>query len=103
MSDDHKFDLFSPERLARRTDHENSKAAAREIQGDLKGLRARALALVEAHPGKTARQLSALAGDAELRTVGRRLGELNKLKLVKRGESVRCGTTNRMVATWWAE
>jgi hypothetical protein len=87
--------------LARKTDPGTSWAAAREIQPDLSGLRRRAAALVTKYPGRIARELSELAGDGDPRTLNRRLGEVERTGLVRRGVARRCAVTGKLCATWW--
>ena len=96
-------DLFTvtPAR-ARRSDPAESHAAAESITPHLSAERRRALNLVRLYPGRTTKELGALAaadygGEAELwrQRIGRRLGELAEMGLIERGSVVRDGC-----ATW---
>jgi hypothetical protein len=89
--------------LARKTDPGTSWAAARAVEDscELAGLRRRAVELVTQNPGRIARELSSLAGDSDPRTLNRRLGEVEDMGLVRRGEARRCAVTNKLCATWW--
>ena len=91
--------------LARSTDPETSHIAAEEIteEGQLVGLRRRAYELVRDNPGRIARELSAIAGDHDARTINRRLGEIERMGLIYRGAEKRCEVTGRLCATWWAK
>jgi len=96
------FDEPDPKTLARRTDPVESKQAAAQIVPELEGLRRRTYQMVKLYPGRIARELSELAGDTDFRIIGRRLGEVEKLGLIRRGESRACKHTGRRCATWWA-
>lgn len=95
--------LDDPSMLARRTDPRTSKLAANEVAetGELKGLRLRAYLAVQSNPGCIARELSAVLGDNDPRTLNRRLGEVETMGLISRGETRRCKVTGKMCATWW--
>lgn len=96
-------DLFSEPARARRTDPAESHAAAARITGDgLTDGRRRALNLVKLYPGRTTKELGALAamdfgGEAEAwrQKIGRRLFELSAAGLIERGSVRRDGC-----ATW---
>jgi len=88
--------------LARKTDPGTSWAAAKSLEpAELAGLRRRAVALVTKYPGRIARELSELAGDGDPRTLNRRLGEVERMGLVRRGQARRCAVTGKLCATWW--
>lgn len=94
-------DLFDPKRLARSSDHWTSKRAAEEIVPELSSLRREVLRLVKEYPGSIARELTDIAGHRDERKVGRRLSELERMDLVRRGEERRCAVTGRQCSTWW--
>ena len=93
--------LFRAQALARSTDPRESKQAAREAVAEGKVTKARAMALdaVRATPGLTANELEC-AHDLLRSTFGRRLGELEKLGMVRRDKSRRCRITGRTAACW---
>lgn len=93
--------LFDPRRLARSEDPVESKLAAEEIATSLSALRRHAYELVREHPGLIARELSEIAGHADPRTLNRRLGEVEEMGLIRRGESRPCAVTGRHCATWF--
>ena len=85
--------------LARRSDPETSKLAAEGVVLDGTVQRSKALALnaVRDHPGQTARELAERIG---VRSIHRRLTELDRDGVVSRCESRRCAITGRKAATW---
>lgn len=89
--------------IARRSDPESSKAAAREITES--GLRVRqqteVLRLVRAYPNRTSLEL-AQHGSLDRYVIARRLPELEQAGLVKRGEMRRCSIGARPALTWEA-
>lgn len=87
--------------LARRTDPETSKLSAQETVHDVAGLQSRAADAVARWPGRTGRELTVLLDDTSDRTVGRRLSEIEKKGLVRRGASRPCRVTGRQAATWF--
>ena len=89
-----------PAPLARDADPVESKIAAAQIQESLGDLQAWAAECVKKSPGKTAMELAQLYCITDPRKIGRRLGECEKLGLVKRGEARECSITRRMAATW---
>lgn len=99
-------DLFAPtvepRKLARLNHPESSLLAAESIAAKLPDLRKRALALVIRFPGRTSRGLADIAGDRDIRTIGRRLGELEKANLIRRGPLKKCDVTGRLCSTWFA-
>jgi len=97
-------DLFAPtpepRKLARVEHPPTSLLAAKSIAAQLPDLRRRALALVIRFPGRTSRALADIAQDRDIRTIGRRLGELERAHLVKRGPVQKCPITGRLCSTW---
>lgn len=89
--------------LRRNTDPEPSHLAAEEIvsSGRLGELQSWVLGLVEDYPGKTGSELAVAACVGESYTIKRRLGELDKKGLIRRGEVRQCGVSARQAATWW--
>jgi hypothetical protein len=87
--------------IARHTDPDTSKAAAKQITNSgVRGEQHRTvLAAVKAHPGKTSRELAAEA-DLDRYMVARRLPELEKLGVVKRAAERMC-TIGKLSATTW--
>ena len=94
-------DLFDPRRLARNEDPVESKRAAESVVPSLSALRRQAYELVRDNPGLIARELSAIAGHSDPRTLNRRLGEVEEMRLIRRGESRPCAVTGRHCATWF--
>ena len=89
-----------PAPLARSEDPIESKLAASQIEETVADLQAWAVQCVKDHPGKTAMELSVLYEQTDSRKIGRRLGECEKLGLIRRGESRECSITKRRAATW---
>ena len=87
----------------RATDPETSWKAEDGINKD--GTRDRqarqVLALVRAAPGKTSAEIGQISMAVDRYIAARRLPELEKLHLVRRGEARRCSTTGRQAMTWW--
>jgi len=87
--------------IARRNDPGSSKVAAREITES--GLRARqqaeVLRLVRAYPKHTSLEL-AQHGSLDRYVIARRLPELERAGLVRRGEIRRCAVGARPALTW---
>jgi hypothetical protein len=98
---DIQFDLFAPKTLARASDPDTSHQGAEFILKHLTSARAYALRHVEANPGCTAKELSGVSGDFDVRQIGRRLGELEKLGLLVRKGPRRCKHSGRNAATWY--
>lgn len=90
--------------LWRTTDPETSKEAGRHMvsSGRLKKAQGDALRWVREHPGRTATELAHAVGVFDPRVLNRRLPELERLGLVKRGEPRPCRVTSRRAAVWWA-
>lgn len=93
--------MGKPDPLARAADPETSKAAARGIVPHLGALQQAAADAVRRWPGRTATELAVNAGHADPRVFNRRLGECERLGMVRRGEPRRCKATGRQAATWW--
>lgn len=96
--------LMAPQTpIARRTDPESSKAAAEDITES--GLRAHqqaeVLRLVRAHPKHTSLEL-AQHGSLDRYAIARRLPELERAGLVRRGEIRPCSVGARPALTWEA-
>lgn len=87
--------------LARATDPETSKAAARAIIPHLSKLHAWTTECVQKSPGKTSRELAALYCPTDPRTINRRLGECEARQSVIRGAERACTISGRMAETWW--
>ena len=86
---------------ARRTDPEPSHVAARDLvaSGELGRQQALALDLVRRRPGLTSHELA--DGNVTLRYMAaRRLPELSRKGLVRRGPARRCRVTGRLATTW---
>lgn len=88
--------------LARRTDPETSKAAARQLTlFELRDLRKWAADCVRKSPGLTQRELGDQYCPSDLRKIGRRLAECEKKGLVRRGPARKCSITGRSAETWY--
>ena len=87
--------------LARPTDPATSHAAATEIAPKLSDIRAWALSLLREHPGMTAVELCEAAGIGDVRKVNRRLPELERDGLVRRGEARVCRVTGKRAQPWF--
>lgn len=88
--------------VTRTSDPETSRLAEEQITKD--GSRARAcaeaLALVQAQPGWTANEYEAFIGVSDGR-IRKRLTDLEKLGLVRRGEARTSAITRKLNQTWW--
>lgn len=87
--------------LSRAADPETSHEAADKIATDLPKLQNLALAKVWRWPGRTVSELAELADARDPRSIGRRLPELERKGLVRRGDARKCGVTRVNAATWW--
>ncbi len=87
---------------ARSTDPATSHAAAREVtRNGVRDGQARAvLEALHGNPGSTTAELAKRSG-IDRHAVARRMPELEKLELVRRGEPRKCGATERSALTWW--
>ena len=88
--------------IARKSDPVESHLAAEEItiSGYRQKMACIALKLVIDNPGLTSNELEKLSGftDGKIR---KRLPELERDGLVKRGESRRSTVSNKVCCTWW--
>jgi hypothetical protein len=92
---------ITPNMLRRNTDPETSDQAAQEIILALQNLHSQITLLVCEYPGRVARELSDIRGDWDIRVIGRRLNEVEKLGYVRRGPAKETPGTGRMAETWW--
>ena len=92
---------ITPKKLARRADPETSKEAAEVIVPHLVGLHQWAVECVRKSPGKTSRELAVEYCPTDPRTINRRLGECERLKLVRRGKARTCTVSGRSAAVWY--
>lgn len=89
-------------KLARRTDPETSKKAARAVAKTLGARQRWALEVVRRYGGGlTATEMSSREEIGDPRVLNRRLSELCVLGLVRRGASRPCGVTGQSAATYW--
>lgn len=88
--------------LFRRNDPATSREAGEHMieSGKLAEAQSRVLEMVRRAPGLTSLMLAEVAGEWDPRVINRRLPELERLGLVRRGEAKRQGTGRRAV-TWW--
>lgn len=87
--------------LARRTDPETSKAAARAVAATLGARQRYALDVVRRYGGLTATEMSQREGIGDPRVLNRRLSELAVLGLVSRGVARRCTVTGKDAHVYW--
>lgn len=89
-------------RIARATDPETSRLAADEItrSGARDAQAAEVLRRLREHPGSTSMELAGLGLDRY--AIARRLPELERLGLVRRGDARTC-QTGRLALTWWPQ
>jgi len=92
-----------PKELYRSSDPNTSMAAAVSMvsSGQLGEAQRRALDYVQRYPGRTALELSRLAGDGDPRRINRRLGELRAAGKIHRGESKPDPITGKSGYCWW--
>ncbi len=91
-------------RPARSTDPPESQTGATvlvDAPDHLAAMHRRVLELVQRYPGRTAEQLSALAGDRDPRRINRRLGELERVGKIHRHGVIINPATHRENARWW--
>lgn len=99
-------DLFA---MARVTDPPTSHQAAKQHEEKLSERRAQVLELVRAYPGETQGELAlrfhtrwpALGILVAAATPHKRLPELEKMGLVRRGPERLCRDSQYLAATWW--
>lgn len=96
------WDPNDPRMLSRSEDPDTSKTAAVAISPYLKGERERAWNLLLNNQNSTASELAALAQDRDVRKVGRRLSELERLGFVIRNGVKNCRITGRECTMWLA-
>jgi hypothetical protein len=79
-----------------------SKLAADELvrSGSMAEQRALVLGIVKAAPGHTALEYDKLYLQRD-RCAGRRLSELERLGVVRKGDARRCEVGQRAAVTWW--
>lgn len=99
--DDLFDDLANGQHLARRNDPLTSKIAGHEIVPSVADLHKWAAECVERSPGLTQRELGVKYCPDDLRRIGRRLNECEKLGLVRRGQTRACSISKRRADTWW--
>ncbi len=87
---------------ARRADPVTSHEAARQVtaSGARDGQARDTLIALRANPGATTAELSVRTG-IDRHAVARRMPELEKLGLVRRGEPKKCGATKRRALAWY--
>lgn len=95
------FPLTSP--LARRTDPQSSHSAAEEVtrSGKREGQVLAVLALVRKYPGSTSLELAKHSVGLDRYVTARRLPELEKQGLVRKGDERPCTINGRSMVTWW--
>ena len=89
-----------PKALARRHDPVTSRLGAESIEADLPRLHRETLAAVRANPGLTQLELDTNYRHST-RVFGRRLNEVAKRGLIRRGEKRKCRVSGRLAETWW--
>ncbi len=97
-----QFSLLADTPIARRRDPETSKIAARRItqSGERASQQQRILSLVNQRPGHTSAEIAAFLG-MDRHIPARRLSELERQTLVKRGEKRDCQQTFNPSLTWY--
>ncbi|MEQ8767174.1 MAG: winged helix-turn-helix domain-containing protein [Planctomycetota bacterium] len=88
--------------LARQTDPATSHEAAAAIRPQLGALQTRVLALIHAHPDRTATELAGLAFEADPRRVNRRISELLRDGRAEVSGTRPCDVTGRSAQTYRA-
>lgn len=87
--------------LAHRTDPETSHEAARDIVEHLARMQKRACEIVALFPGHTAQEMAQLARLRDIRTLNRRLCELERKGLIVRQRARVCSVTGRRAHVWY--
>lgn len=102
MTDRSLFDAIPAREMSRAADPATSKAAADSAaaSGRASSQREAVLAAVRAAPGRTSDELAAGMGVGR-HMVARRLPELERLGLVRRGEARASRVGGRAGLTWW--
>ena len=89
--------------LARRSDPATSHGGASAAVCVLGETQQRALTAVRAHPNRTAGELNVAVGlDPDSRRIGRRLNELERAGVVRRGPARTCTVTGHAAHVWLA-
>ena len=99
------FDAPAPAR-ARQSDPVTSHTAAGEANSStwLAAQAAEVLDCVKRHPGSTSAEIGELLGWKGARwAAARRLPEMERRGVVKRGEARRCEASGRTAVTWWVK
>ena len=88
--------------LARWTDPVTSRWSATEMKesGAVGQMQRLALHLIKSNPGRTAKELEQIRSlhDGQVR---KRLAEMERKHMIRRGEPRRCKVTGRRATTWW--
>jgi len=101
------FDTFDnservkPEQLARGTDPSTSHEAAEQLiqTGTASNQRDACLAVLRQQDGQTSAEIGVMVGDRHM--PARRLPDLKKLGLVRKGEARVCRANGTRAVTWW--
>jgi hypothetical protein len=89
------------DRLARSSDPETSRSAAKKIACSVTQLAAAAAEIVRKYPGRTGAELDRLAGCEVKRTVSKRLADAaDKFGLISRGPKRQCSIGGNEAITW---
>ena len=89
------------DRLARTSDPETSRSAAKKIACSVTQLAAAAAEMVRKYPGRTGAELDRLAGCEVKRTVSKRLADAaDKFGLITRGPKRLCSIGGNEALTW---
>lgn len=101
MNSTAQMSMFSSTPASRSTDPESSHEAESEItrSGARASQQHKVLAMVRKWPGRTSRELAALA-NLDRYMIARRLPELTPIK-VRRGEMKQCTIAQKKAVTWW--
>lgn len=79
---------------------DTSRQAAEGIAPHLTDLHKEVLALIAKHPGRTANELSDIAGDRDPRRIGRRIPELRRLERIINAGVRECSVTGKNAQTY---
>lgn len=92
---------LEPRKLARRTDPPTSHEAAQEVcrSGRAQAHAAIVLAIVQAHPGLTYREIATHC-ELDAVEVMRRLNDLERADRVEKGPIRQCSSNHHRMATW---
>lgn len=86
--------------LHRRGGPSTSREGAEYIAPNLSDLHREVIALIREYPGRTANELSDIAGDRDPRRIGRRLTELRRMKKIADAGIKECTVTGRNAQTY---